>query len=374
MEHCDVLIVGGGPAGSTCAWKLRQAGLDVAVLDKTAFPRDKVCAGWITPAVIEELQLDTADYARERVLQPLTGFRTSVIDGRETEVSYGRPVSYGIRRCEFDHYLLSRSGARMLLGETFKTMERSDGGWLINGHIRTPLLVGAGGHFCPVARQLGARPGTAEAAVTAKEIEFQMTPEQAAQCGVRAEVPELFFCADLKGYGWVFRKGDWLNVGLGRQDKQKLTRHIDEFVDFLQRNGKIPDGVADRFHGHAYLLYGDTPRKLLDDQVLLIGDAAGLAYAQSGEGIRPAIESGLMAAATIAEAAGDYRAARLQVYADALIARFGDRERRHGIADGLLPPGLKQRLAARLLGTRWFARHLVLDRWFFHIDQAPLRV
>lgn len=374
MEQCDVLIVGGGPAGSTCAWKLRQAGLDVAVLDKQAFPRDKVCAGWITPAVIEELQLDISDYAQQRVLQPLTGFRTSVIDGRETEVTYGRPVSYGIRRCEFDHYLLARSGARTLLGETFKSMERSGNGWLVNGHIQAPLVIGAGGHFCPVARELGARPGTAEAAVTAKEIEFEMTDEQAKRCGVRAEVPELFFCPDLKGYGWVFRKGNWLNIGLGRQDKQKLTRHIDEFVAFLQRNGKIPEGVADRFHGHAYLLYGHTPRKLLDDQVLLIGDAAGLAYAQSGEGIRPAIESGLMAAATIREAAGEYGAARLQPYADALTARFGDRERRHGIADGLLPPGLKQRLAARLLGTRWFARHLVLDRWFFHIDQAPLRV
>lgn len=374
MDQCDVLIVGGGPAGSTCAWKLRQAGLDVAVLDKQAFPRDKVCAGWITPAVVQELQLDLRDYALERVLQPLTGFRTSVIDGRETEVTYGQAVSYGIRRCEFDHYLLARSGARLLLGEAFKSMQRSDDGWLVNDHIRTPLVVGAGGHFCPVARQLGARPGTAEAAVTAKEIEFEMTPQQAAVCGVRAEVPELFFCKDLKGYGWVFRKGDWLNIGLGRQDKQKLTRHIDEFVAFLERNRKIPEGVAERFHGHAYLLYGDTPRKLLDDQVLLIGDAAGLAYAQSGEGIRPAVESGLMAASVIAGAGRDYRASQLGPYADQLTRRFGARDRRHGIADGLLPSGLKQRLAARLLGTRWFARHLVLDRWFFHVNQPPLQV
>jgi menaquinone-9 beta-reductase len=49
VETCDALIVGGGPAGSTCAWQLRQAGLDVVVIDKTRFPRDKVCAGWITP-------------------------------------------------------------------------------------------------------------------------------------------------------------------------------------------------------------------------------------------------------------------------------------------------------------------------------------
>lgn len=373
MEQCDVLIVGGGPAGSTCAWKLRQAGLDVAVLDKQAFPRDKVCAGWITPAVVEELQLDLNDYAAERVLQPLSGFRTSVIGGRESQVSYGRAVSYGIRRCEFDHYLLARSGARLILGESYQSMQRSDGGWVVNEHIRTPLVIGAGGHFCPIARELGARPGVAEAAVTAKEIEFEMTAAQATRCSVQAEVPELFFCNDLKGYGWVFRKGNWLNIGLGRQDKQKLTRHIDEFVQFLQRNRKIPDDVAQRFHGHAYLLYGDTPRRLLDDQVLLIGDAAGLAYAQSGEGIRPAIESGLMAASVIVQAAGDYRASRLEPYAQQLTARFGARDRRRSIADGLIPAKLKQRLAARLLGSRWFARHLVLDRWFFHVNQPPLQ-
>ena len=55
MTRCDVVIAGGGPAGSTCAWKLREAGLDVIVLDAASFPRDKVCAGWITPQVVSEV-------------------------------------------------------------------------------------------------------------------------------------------------------------------------------------------------------------------------------------------------------------------------------------------------------------------------------
>ena len=54
MKQVDVLIVGGGPAGSTLAWALRDSGLDVTILDKQTFPRDKVCAGWVTPAVMEE--------------------------------------------------------------------------------------------------------------------------------------------------------------------------------------------------------------------------------------------------------------------------------------------------------------------------------
>ena len=55
MVACDVLVAGGGPAGATCAGMLRRAGLDVVVMDRARFPRDKVCAGWITPQVIAAL-------------------------------------------------------------------------------------------------------------------------------------------------------------------------------------------------------------------------------------------------------------------------------------------------------------------------------
>src|SRR5438132_332213 len=112
MDTCDVLIVGGGPAGSSCARALVQSGFDVVVLDKADFPRDKVCAGWITPAVVHEVGLDLADYATCRTLQPISGFRTGVMGGSQVCTQYGRVVSYGIRRCEFDHYLLEHSGAR----------------------------------------------------------------------------------------------------------------------------------------------------------------------------------------------------------------------------------------------------------------------
>ncbi len=81
MDACDVLIVGGGPAGSSCAWGLRGSGLDVAILDRQTFPRDKICGGWITPQVLSELGIDPAEYGRDRVLQPITGFRTGWIGG-----------------------------------------------------------------------------------------------------------------------------------------------------------------------------------------------------------------------------------------------------------------------------------------------------
>ena len=116
---CDALIVGGGPAGSSCAWRLRQAGLDVLVVDAAVFPRDKVCAGWITPPVSRACSIwirrttgAGPDVPAHHGV-PCRAHRRP--PGRPDE--YGHPVSYGIRRCEFDHYLLRRSGARLELGD-----------------------------------------------------------------------------------------------------------------------------------------------------------------------------------------------------------------------------------------------------------------
>jgi flavin-dependent dehydrogenase len=172
VESCDALIIGGGPAGSSCAWQLHSRGLNVMVMDKSIFPRDKVCAGWITPAVTEALQLDHEDYARQHVMQPITAFRTGLIDGEDVETRYPATVSYGIRRCELDNYLLQRSGARLRQGEALKSLQRDGTRWIVNGTISTPLVIGAGGHFCPVARSMGAKLGASEPAIAAKEIEF----------------------------------------------------------------------------------------------------------------------------------------------------------------------------------------------------------
>lgn len=370
METCDALIVGGGPAGSTCAWKLRQQGMHVIVMDKALFPRDKVCAGWITPGVVRTLQLDVHDYARDRVIQPITAFRTGLINGRERETRYPGTVSYGIRRCEFDDYLLHRSGARLRPGQPLSSLERRGGKWIVNDTISTPLLVGAGGNFCPVARFLGARQGAAEPAVAAKEIEFRLTAGQLDGCQVRPDVPEIYFCRDLKGYGWCLRKGTHLNIGLGREGSHRLSQHLEEFRDFLEQRNRIPPDIPGKFHGHAYVLYGHAPRKRLDDGVLLIGDAAGLACPQSGEGILPAIESAVMAAATLLEAGEDYRRDKLAAYSDRLRARFGPPV---ASTAGIAPQFLRNFLGEALLGSRWFTRHVVLDRWFLHSHRADIQ-
>jgi flavin-dependent dehydrogenase len=283
---------------------------------------------------------------------------------------YERPVSYGIRRCEFDQYLLDRTAARRCEAEAVGQIERDGDGWLVNGSIRASLLVGAGGHFCPVARLLGARSIEGSLIVAAQEIEFPANPDELARGTISAAVPELFFCPDLEGYGWCFRKGDFLNIGLGRTDREGLSNHVQAFVEFLRSRGKIVCEIPARFHGHAYQLYERTQPVLCDDGVLLVGDAAGLAYPQSGEGIRPAVESGLLAAAVIAGANGDFASDRLADYPRMLAGRLGT-PRTRGASDWL-PASWLRVLAARLLASRQFARRVVIERWFLHMHDPAL--
>ena len=100
--QCDVVVVGGGPAGSTSAWKLRQAGYDVIVLDRAAFPRDKLCAGWVTPQVIEDLQLDIDSYPHSFMTFGRLHFHWKKLGLAK------KTVQHSIRRFEFDDFLLQR--------------------------------------------------------------------------------------------------------------------------------------------------------------------------------------------------------------------------------------------------------------------------
>jgi geranylgeranyl reductase family protein len=361
VERADVLIVGGGPAGSACAAALVAAGCDVLVLDRHAFPRDKPCAGWITPEVVARLGLRLDEYGAAHTLQPISRFRIGRIGGRAADVDYGTPVSYGIRRCEFDTELLRRSGARTQLAEPVTDVRREGEKWVLNGRFAARVLVGAGGHFCPVARSLNGMPA-GEDPVVAREVEFRLEGPALDGCRVEPERPELYFSPDLRGYGWCFRKGAHLNVGLGRRDRQALPQHVEAFLAWLVREGRIVEAPPAGWRGHAYLVREGEPRRVSADGVLLVGDAAGLASAARGEGILPAIVSGQLAGEAILEATGESDVERLgRPYERRLADALGPQPRSRR------PPGaLTTAAGAVLLSSPWFTRHVVLDRWFLH--------
>jgi len=323
--------------------------------------------------VIDDLRLDVDDYRAGRTFQPITGFHVGLIGGGGTvETTYSQPVSFGIRRCEFDHYLLRRSEARLQLGVRVANLRRHHGRWVVNESVEAPMLVGAGGHFCAVARMLNGTPDRA-AVVAAQEVEFAVDDGEESSYPVHPEQPELYFSPDLAGYGWCFRKQRHLNVGFGRLDARGLPSATAEFVEFLKARRRIPKEASWRWRGHAYLIATPTDRRIVDDGVILIGDAAGLAYPQSGEGIRPAIESGLMAASAILNAAGRYARDRLDPYERDLRKRFGV-SRLSRVLSHVVPDTVAAALAPRLLEAPWFVRRVLLHRWFLHAHEPGIAV
>jgi geranylgeranyl reductase family protein len=352
----DAIVVGGGPAGSTCARVLRLAGWNVILLDRATFPRDKVCAGWLTPGVFSLLDLEPAEYrAAGLTLSEIRSFRTGLItrDRPLIETRYPTVVSYAIRRCEFDHFLLQRAGVRVLSGTPAATMERIRDRWIVNGSVEAPVLIGAGGHFCPVARHLRGTPDTS-APIVAKEAEFRVNAH-----GSPDSAPELMFCRDMEGYAWCVRKGDYLNVGIGRRESRDFADHVRHFIALLERSGRLAPGADIRWRGHAYFASGVGSRPLVGPGAMTVGDSAGLAYPESGEGIQPAIASGRLAAETLVASEGRYAIEDLQPYVDALTR--------------LHPPARRPSAGVRatsatigraLLSSSLFTRHVLLDRWF----------
>jgi len=358
MTTYDAIIVGGGPAGAVCAGRLVRGGMEALVVDRAHFPRDKPCAGWITMETVSRLELDPGEYSRHGRISPVTLFRVSLLGGKPVEIPYGSPVSFAIRRCEFDTYLLKRSKAAIRTGTEVESIERRAGKWVVNGEWEAPVLVGAGGHFCPVARHLGARPA-AEAAIAAQEAEFEMTEEEAAQCTLPAGGVDLAFARDLDGYGWCVRKDRWLNLGFGSLRHGKVKPLLERYMGLLRERGILPRGREVAVRGHAYLLRSLARRPLYGEGVLLAGDAAGLAHEASGEGILPAVESGLLAAEAIL--AAGLRPERLDGagYAAALEKQIGPRGQGRRGASWL------ERLAAPLaFRSADFVRREIIEKRF----------
>jgi flavin-dependent dehydrogenase len=203
MIHTDVIIVGGGPAGSACARRLTEQRIRCLVIDRCEFPRAKPCAGWITPAVVKELDLDPSEYPHS-----FTTSRALTVCIRKLTVTLSNH-QHAIRRVEFDHWLLNRSGARVYQ-HTVKSIVQSGSGYVVDGEFAGQYLVGAGGTYCPVYRTVFSadHPRTRGALIVGLEAEFAY-PHAGDDCW-------LWFWKNLPGYAWYVPKaGGFVNVGVG---------------------------------------------------------------------------------------------------------------------------------------------------------------
>ena len=306
MDVADAIVVGGGPAGSSCAWKLKDAGLDVVVLDRQEFPRTKLCAGWVTPEAVADLELDWQDYPRSIVT-----FEELQLHWKVLTVKL-KSWQHSIRRYEFDDFLLQRSGARVAQHKV-REIKKDGDDYVLDGQFRCKYLVGAGGTRCPVYRTLfhERNPRSSVLQTATYEHEFAYDWEDA-RCHL------WFFDDGLPGYAWYVPKANgYINVGLGGMAVKVKNRggHVREYWQkFIQR---LDDrGLIHYEHyeptGYSYYLRGNVD-VVRDDNAWIVGDAVGLATRDMCEGIGPAVRSGLLAAQSITTGA-DYSLAEISKF------------------------------------------------------------
>lgn len=303
MREVETIIVGGGPAGSTCARRLVQHGRDVLLLDKARFPRLKLCAGWITEKVLRDLEIAPGDYPHPMLRLDIWTHVRGLPFALHWFPTPGE--NFSIRRIEFDAWLLERSGVEVVQHEV-RSIRRDGERYVIDDAFACRWLIGAGGTMCPVRRGLFAEPRQKSRQIVTLEKEFSYP--------VREDACRLFFRRGLVGYAWVVPKGDGhVNIGLGakakylRKSGTNIHDHFRAFLDDLVGEGRLDAATAADLHetGHPYFLF-TRAGEVRQDHCLLIGDSAGLATMDLGEGIGPAVESGLMAANEIL-GTGTYR-------------------------------------------------------------------
>ncbi|HEY5923936.1 MAG TPA: NAD(P)/FAD-dependent oxidoreductase [Kofleriaceae bacterium] len=303
-EAYDALIVGGGPAGSTCARVLTKAGARVAILDRAEFPRVKLCAGWLSPPFWDVIGRAPSEYPRG-----LWEWHTCHVHYRGKQ--YSMPGhGWFIRRYELDNWLLHESGAELHLGTNVKDIVREpDGTWRI-GELRGKYLVGAGGTHCPVARMLA--PERPRRAVGVQELELQTDANAVARTRLGKDgEPELVLFDGLGGYGWNVPKSDWLNIGCGTLDATAVRDAWQITHALLRGTGHVPTEAEPQLahmKGHSYFLF--DPAHLAGaakDNAFLVGDSLGLAHPLTAEGIVPAVTSGrVLAEALLASEPSSY--------------------------------------------------------------------
>jgi geranylgeranyl reductase family protein len=350
-DEADVIVVGAGPAGATTAFYLAQSGLDVLLLDKSRFPREKVCGDGLTPRAVKTLVGMGISVSEQDGWVRNKGLRV-IGAGKRLELPWPELASYpgyGLvrTRLDLDETLARRAqkaGARLLEGVTVTGPVRGERTGRITGVTARPadggdeltyrsrVVVAADGNSSRLSVAMGL-PKRDDRPLGVAVRTYYSTP--------RHDDDYLESWLDLwdgdrllPGYGWIFGMGDGTsNVGLGLLNTSAAFGHTDYHALLRKWLKGMPaewgfteENRTQPIRGAALPMgFNRTPH--YHQGLLLAGDAGGMVNPFNGEGIAYAMESGEILARTVVQALARSRRAEtervLAGYPDALSQAYG---------------------------------------------------
>lgn len=341
MKQYDAIIIGGGPAGSMTGITLQKRGYKTCIIDKSAFPRDKLCGGLLTVKTMELLheQCPTLEPA-QFVVKETKNVHFFLRNEKVASFTMQHPC-YLTERSLFDHALVGeyrRMGGVILENQRIKPSDIDFTSRSIQVGDETLLyrfLVGADGCNSLLLKKRGVK------AHNYYCIEGALTLDSH-----REHDMKIFFGVSGHGYGWQFPKAEYDCLGVGGSNSDKsILQQADDFFAQL--------GIEPENRKGAPIPSGKLPdQSSLPDNALVVGDAAGFADPITGEGIYLALLSGLYAGEAI----------------DAAISK-GDKSAAHHYAMRVKP--LRKNIAAAFRLQKILYRSFILKRFMHHLKKRP---
>ena len=286
MERFDVAVVGGGPAGSTTAYRLARAHARVLLVDKVRFPRDKPCGGGLTMRAVRELPFSVDPVVEDRI----TRVRCRLKYGRVMNRASEHVLCLMTQRRRLDSFLVEQA---VEAGVDFRDGVRvdvdSDRRVRVDGKpIQVDAVVGADGANGVTAKVFGLGGAIVNGVALEGNLPYERLPLDDWRGMLVLELAAL-----PGGYGWIFPKGDHVNVGVGGWGTEgpRLREHLTVLCDHY---GIRIDELTN-LRGHR-LPMRRSQTKLARGRALVVGDAAGVLDPVSGDGIYEALVSGQLAA------------------------------------------------------------------------------